>query len=431
MSGRNTALPPYRMKVLFSIWKEITELPELPQLDRFLSGYFKQHKKIGKRDRTWYRDQLFDAMRYGELVVFVFSKFSGNVRFASQADSAPGTELFDSARTWQFLRKIPAENFFSLLEEVMRTLVPLWRKSSVPEFSALAYTLPLSLLPVLKRRVETSGWDKEEQERFLADLTRRPLLWLRINRSEDFSKVSAELKENGFEIIEEHEDSWAVRGDKGIYELATYKKGAFEIQDFSSVAIGKSADAHPGMNVWDACAGAGGKTVQLASAMQNRGVLYASDIREWKLDDVKARTKRAGYFNVRRFVWEGNEPPEMTKELEKKKGFHRVLVDAPCSSSGTWRRNPDARYRLSRENLSELTELQLQLLTSAAPSVRPDGRIIYATCSWFVEENEDVVEKFLESEAGKGFELKEMQLFGSPRENADVMFSAVFEKAPL
>lgn len=168
--------------------------------------------------------------------------------------------------------------------------------------------------------------------------------------------------------------------------------GWVEVQDESAQLAALLVDARPGETVVDFCAGAGGKTLALSAAMKNAGRLIACDVAQARLDRSAIRLRRAGAFNVTRRVLTG----ETDKWVKRHKGTaDRVLVDAPCSGSGTWRRNPDARWRLSPEGLAELTALQGRILASAARLVRPGGRLVYATCSLFLEENRERVEDFL------------------------------------
>jgi 16S rRNA (cytosine967-C5)-methyltransferase len=156
--------------------------------------------------------------------------------------------------------------------------------------------------------------------------------------------------------------------------------------------IGMVCAPLPGERWWDCCAGGGGKTLQLASLLQRKGVVVATDIREYKLDDLKMRARRAGFPNIRRSPWDGKAP------RKKKAGLYDgVLVDAPCSCSGVWRRNPDAKWNTDEAEIAEMSDLQLKILTAASAGVKPGGVLVYGTCSLFDPENRTVVSKFLES----------------------------------
>jgi len=171
-----------------------------------------------------------------------------------------------------------------------------------------------------------------------------------------------------------------------------FKAGLIEVQDEGSQLVALLVDAKPGHSVMDFCAGAGGKTLALAAAMQNKGRLFACDTHEGRSERAVLRFRRAGVHNVTRRVLDD----EGSKWLKRQKEvFDRVLVDAPCSGSGTWRRNPDAKWRLSEQDLAELTALQARILDQTASLVKQGGRLIYATCSLLPEENERQIERFL------------------------------------
>ncbi|MFO0600133.1 MAG: methyltransferase domain-containing protein [Myxococcaceae bacterium] len=180
-----------------------------------------------------------------------------------------------------------------------------------------------------------------------------------------------------------------------VYALAAFKEGFFEVQDEGSQLLGMIVDAPP-RKVIDACAGAGGKTLQLAAQMKNRGEIHALDIDERRLEELKLRARRAGVHNVRIKAIARDAAAD-----EQLTSFHgqaeRVLVDAPCSGTGTWRRKPDARYRMTEASLAEHIEIQRTLIARFAKLVKPNGRLIYGTCSVLEEENEAVVRGFLEA----------------------------------
>ena len=177
--------------------------------------------------------------------------------------------------------------------------------------------------------------------------------------------------------------------------LIAFKEGLVEVQDEGSQITALLADARPGMRVVDFCAGAGGKTLALAAGMANRGKLVACDVSARRLERAVRRLRRAGVGNAERRV--------LTSERDKwvkrhAGGFDRVLVDAPCLGTGTWRRNPGEKWRVTPEDLADLIVRQQQILRSAARLVRPGGRLVYATCSVLHEEDEAQAEAFLAAE---------------------------------
>ena len=190
---------------------------------------------------------------------------------------------------------------------------------------------------------------------------------------------------------------WGLRveGRRNVTAGAAFRDGLIEIQDEGSQLVALLADARPGQAVVDFCAGAGGKTLALAMTMGNRGRIVACDVHAARLEGAIRRLRRAGVHNV--------EPHLLAAGDKWRKrhagGFDRVLVDAPCTGTGTWRRNPDARRRLMEADLIALVAKQASILDQAAPLVRRGGRLIYATCSLLAEENEAQLSAFLQRHA--------------------------------
>ncbi len=174
----------------------------------------------------------------------------------------------------------------------------------------------------------------------------------------------------------------------------SFQRGAFEIQDAASQVAARLCAVEAGHQVADICAGAGGKTLALAAAMGNKGQIHAWDADRNRLKPIIARLNRAGVHNVQ--VIPADEPQKLDELAGR---MDRVLVDAPCSGSGSWRRKPDAKWRLTRESLANRSDDQRAVLARAAPLVKPGGRLIYVTCSLLPEENIDQIEAFLASNA--------------------------------
>lgn len=181
--------------------------------------------------------------------------------------------------------------------------------------------------------------------------------------------------------------------------LPMLKSGAVEIQDEGSQLVAMLVGTKPGERVVDFCAGAGGKTLALAAQMNNRGHVVACDVAEARLKRSAERFRRAGFHNIETRLL-SSESDRWVKR--HKLSYDRVLIDAPCSGTGTWRRNPDARWRALEEGqgLETLVKLQLRILLSAARLVKPGGRLVYATCSLLGEENEAQAAAFLAAMPG-------------------------------
>ncbi|MFC3125863.1 RsmB/NOP family class I SAM-dependent RNA methyltransferase [Pseudoroseomonas globiformis] len=187
---------------------------------------------------------------------------------------------------------------------------------------------------------------------------------------------------------------WGLRipDRRPILNSKAFKEGWVEIQDEGSQLIALLTGASPGMRVADYCAGAAGKTLAMASMMQNRGRIIACDVSAIRLEGASARLRRAGVNNAECHLLTPGD--RWTKR--RREQFDVVLVDAPCTGSGTWRRNPDARTRTENRDLEELVSKQKAILDTAGALVRPGGRLVYATCSVLPEEDSMQVEGFLE-----------------------------------
>ncbi len=176
-------------------------------------------------------------------------------------------------------------------------------------------------------------------------------------------------------------------------DTKAFRNGLVDIQDEGSQLIALVCGAKPGMRVLDFCAGGGGKTLALAAEMKNKGNIVAMDNDTRRLEKGRPRYRKAGIHNVE---LRSLEEEQNRKWLRRQKGtMDIVLVDAPCSSSGTWRRNPDLRWNFYGPSLEDIIALQAQILDRAADKVKPGGRLVYATCSLFADENEDQVDAFL------------------------------------
>jgi 16S rRNA (cytosine967-C5)-methyltransferase len=183
-------------------------------------------------------------------------------------------------------------------------------------------------------------------------------------------------------------DTLEYRGRKDLFRTPEFHAGDFELQDLSSQAVGFICGPRAGETWWDACAGEGGKMLHLSALMGNKGLIWASDRAAWRLQKLKRRAARAGVFNYRSAPWEaGPRLPTKTK-------FDGVLLDAPCSGVGTWHRNPHARWTMTLRDVYELSELQKQLLASAATAVKPGGKLVYAACTLTRSETAGVAEFF-------------------------------------
>lgn len=350
--------------------------------DHFLAGRFRKEKRIGSHDRRFISNTVFAFFRwYGWLrKAGIPDPLSRSLAAASAAEGITS----ETALCWALDAGIPADRYlrasgaptpgerFAGLLELPETpdpwdLYPEWFREELPEQLRNEDTLPLYM-------------------------QRRPPLWLR-TQTDHLPLLIAGLNRSGFaaERIASFPNALKIADARGsLYHTPEFLGGEFEIQDYSSQCIGWSCQAKPGERWWDVCAGGGGKSLQLADQMKRKGNVFATDIREYKLEDLKRRACRGHFPNIRCSGWDGIHIPE-----RKRGSFDGVLVDAPCSSSGRWRRNPDGRWTTPRTRVEELIRIQAGLLETAAGGVRKGGVLVYATCSLFEREDERIVEEFL------------------------------------
>jgi 16S rRNA (cytosine967-C5)-methyltransferase len=397
---------------LYKLWEQYLQNESLPQADRWLSVYFKQNKQHGKRDRQWLSQYFFAGLRHALFAIYC----------EEGADSL--SQYKPPQKILARLRRIPAKQFFQSIELRLTASSPTGPESAW-------HSIPPAFANALQRRADKS-WTSEQYQHFLTAQDTQPPLWLRLKNAHLLPEILAQLKHNNLTVTEQrkltHTIALAVSGTKGLYELPAYQQGQFEIQDLGSQMIGDViTPEHAKSYVLDACAGGGGKTMQIAATLNNQGAVYAYDVREYKLPEIKRRAKKGEFVNVRTFAWDWTQPalPSPPREIEKMGGFDWALVDAPCSSSGTWRRNPDAKWRFDFNGLESLTHLQLQILSQVSKTIRPNGHLVYSTCSFLMEENEDIIEQFLK--AHPDFTLLKQALLGCPTENSDTLFVAVLK----
>lgn len=255
-------------------------------------------------------------------------------------------------------------------------------------------------LPV---RLEYPDWlhpyiEKDFGERLedeMKALMGAPSLDLRVNLLKGTREEALRrLKREGFRAELTSLSPWGLRleGRQPVTASPIFREGLVEIQDEGSQLIAAAVDARPGQRMLDYCAGAGGKTLAIAMTMENKGQIFACDVSRVRLEGAVKRLRRAGVHNVTRHLF-----AEGDKWAKRREGqFDTVLVDAPCSGTGTWRRNPDARLRLTEQDIQELCVKQAAILEIAARLVRPGGKLVYATCSLLSVENQDQIAAFLQ-----------------------------------
>ena len=426
-----------RYRFFAALWEEFVAAGDgfsPMQADRWLSARLRRERRFGQKDRRWYSEALFRCLRFGISAVACEELWTEGRNPPSCLADAPLFKTWTARTPEGWWRAISALGPFKLAHwlspmDLAAKEHEVWQAVHACHASGaetlLAGGLPPALWNHLAARRELSSWGAPGLETWLKLQQKKAPLWLRLNFPARRDACVAALLAAGFTAIEwDGPSALAVVGTKGIYDTLPYTEGWIEIQDRASQRIGEALTLAPGAFVWDACAGGGGKSLQLAARLAGRGAVYVSDVRAYKLEEVKKRADRAGFTNIRQLPWDGRSLPSLPRALTTRGGFDAILADAPCSASGTWRRNPDARFRLRESHVEELVQIQRAMADYFVPLLRPGGELLYATCSWLAEENEELVRHWLSRH--DALELVEMRMVGAPKDDADTMFYARF-----
>lgn len=381
--------PAATLAAAIDLWAAIETDPR--PADAVATGFFRARRYIGGTDRRAIAEQVWHALRARRRLEWWLARARAEatprlVLAASLILRHPEAKPADPATLFTGAHFAPAP--LSAAETAALATLAGHTLDHPAMPAAVRWELPEFLAPLLTAR-------------FGDGLAREAAAWLapapldlRVNTLRaDRAEVAAALAEAGIEATPTPLSQWGLRvaGRRNVTATAPFRDGRVEIQDEGSQLVASLTDARPGMAVADYCAGAGGKTLALAMTMANKGRLTACDVHEARLAGAIRRLRRAGVHNA--------EPHLLTlgdKWAKRRAGaFDRVLVDAPCTGTGTWRRNPDARRRLTAEDLSALVARQAMILDQAAPLLRVGGRLVYATCSVLEQENEAQVDAFL------------------------------------
>ena len=344
--------------------------------DSTLSRYFRDHPRLGARERGVVAEAVYGMLRNKSVYTNFAETGAGpmmrRMALLGLADAA-GTDalggLSEEEQGWlQRVMDIDRAN----LPTALRTNMPAWILERLfaqhGEPGALAMIAALNLPASLDLRVNTI---KSNREDVIDALTHAGL-----------APEPTPYAPLGLRLLKK----------PSLQNMPLFKDGAIEVQDEGSQLLAQIVNAKRGEMVVDFCAGAGGKTLALGALMRNTGRLYAFDVSDKRLAKLKPRLARSGLSNVHP-VLIAHENDAKVKRLAGK--IDRVLVDAPCSGLGTLRRNPDVKWRQTAQGIDELNVKQIAILRGAARLVKPGGRLVYATCSVLDEENEAIVQQFL------------------------------------
>ncbi len=369
-------------------WREEHRIPA----DGVLSDYFKARRFMGSKDRGFVSELVYYILRYGASLEWWLeqARLEANPRqiviaaltLRNEYTLDDFTTLFDGKHFAPKPLNNKEKELVSRLEgqPEIDEAMPDWAKYNIPEW--------------LETRLKRTFMEDFADE--MLAMNREAGVDLRVNTLQcpDRSDLIMALDRLGYYGSPTPYSPIGVRLKKRlpIFTLELFRNGWFEMQDEGSQIVSLLVDAKPGDKVIDFCAGAGGKTLGIAARMENKGRLLAWDVNEKRLNQIKKRLARAGVDNVLLHVLDSAQDAFIKRHKET---ADWVLVDAPCSGSGTWRRNPDLKWRLNPQDLKEVKDLQQEILAGAARTVKPGGKLVYATCSLFEEENEEQAKAFL------------------------------------
>ena len=367
--------------------------------DRFLATFFKEHRHFGSRDRRFMRAAVFAWFRWCGLLdpqrnldvsthMATALWLDGEDEHARLAAAHLDTKLPE--------RKAPLD---------VRKRLPLLTHLDLPkDDSALKLLFSETLPPQLQPGLWPSlGWQ----------LQTRPPLWIRVRPGfEEDLKIA--LNGKGLHVLPHPSlsNSWVLSGPIQPGQLPQKLRNAYVIQDLSSQCVGHIAHPKPQENWWDMCAGSGGKALHLADLAKDQLFILATEPRRSALREMNRRTHTLGLKSIRPRIMDAGPNPAQGRT------YDGVLVDAPCSGTGTWNRAPDARWRYKQEDPERAAARQIQLLHKAAPHVAPGGHIIYSVCSVTQTETEGIVRRFLERQPTFSLRSFSNPLTGRPTEGS-------------
>lgn len=377
--------------------------------DKVVARALKKDKRWGSHDRKFVAETIYEIVRWKRLYVEIaevkepFDRDKIWRIFAVWA-VLRGYNLPD----WKYFEETPVRRIKGKFDELTKTRK---FKESIPDW--------MDELGVKELGEEI--WTKE-----LAAQNEQAKVILRVNKLKTTKeKLRAHLMDLNIEteFHNDYPDALILTERANVFLTDAFKEGFFEVQDASSQLVAYFLDVKPGMRVVDTCAGAGGKTLHLASLMENKGQLIAMDLYESKLKQLKIRAKRNGAFNIEPRVIESTKT---IKKLYEK--ADRVLIDAPCSGLGVLKRNPDSKWKLQPEFIENIKKIQAEVLENYSKIVKPGGKLVYATCSVLPSENQDQIKRFLSTEIGKEFTFVQDKKVLAHQSGFDGFYMALLER---
>lgn len=383
-------------------------LIEKKQADTTVEVILNSNKSWGARDRHFIADNIYHIIRYKRYYEYCAATDATSKEALWQmAGVKLGLEGAELNRVQEF-SPINLDTAKERAEEANKIRKV---RESIPDW-----------LDTLGEKELGSVWDDE-----LHALNEKATFSIRVNTLKTNKRVVQSLLEHeGIEYSEVDfaADALVIHSKKNFRNFPAYKNGLFEVQDVSSQLVAPMLQVQPGMLVIDGCAGAGGKTLHIAALMQNKGEILAVDVNEKKLEQLPVRASRAGINIIEPFA---AEQLTLGTQTKLRNAVDRILLDVPCSGLGVVRRKPDAKWSLSLQFIKELVQRQAEILDKYAPMLKPEGILVYSTCSILPMENEKQVQAFLERQ-NVVFELLEEKRVSPAQTGFDGFYMAKLKR---
>ena len=377
--------------------------------DKVVARSLKKDKRWGSSDRKFVAETIYEIVRWKRLYTEI----------AEVKEPLNRDDLWRLLGVWAVLRGYPIPDWRQLEGTPARKIKG--RFDELSKSRVFRESIPDWMDEICSKELGEDLWTKE-----LAAQNQQAKVILRVNglktTRENLRNILMDLNIDT-EILKEYPDALILKERANVFLTDAFKQGFFEVQDASSQLVARFLDVQPGMRVVDTCAGAGGKTLHMASLMENKGQLIAMDLYESKLKQLKLRAKRNGAFNIEYRII---DTTKVIKKLHEK--ADRVLIDAPCSGLGVLKRNPDSKWKLRPEFIDNIKKVQAEVLENYSKIVKPGGKLVYATCSILPSENQEQIERFLTTEIGKSFTFVKDSKILSSESGFDGFYMALLER---
>jgi 16S rRNA (cytosine967-C5)-methyltransferase len=377
--------------------------------DKVVARALKKDKRWGSSDRKFVAETIYEIVRWKRLYAEI----------AEVKEPYDRDNLWRMFAVWAVLRGYPIPDWRQLEGTPERKIKG--RFDELSKTRAIKESIPDWMDALGVKELGEKVWAKE-----IAAQNQPAKVILRTNTlkgtKENLRNTLMDLNIET-EYLKDQPEALVLKERANVFLTDAFKQGLFEVQDANSQLVAGFLDVKPGMRVVDTCAGAGGKTLHMASLMENKGQLIAMDLYESKLKQLKLRAKRNGAFNIEYRIIDSTK---VIKKLHEK--ADRVLIDAPCSGLGVLKRNPDSKWKLQPEFIDNIRKVQSEVLESYSKIVKPGGKLVYATCSVLPSENQEQVEKFLKTEIGQQFTFIEDRKMLASESGFDGFYMALLKR---